>query len=67
MKSWPPSTFGTENKEPKFYHMLLCLPSFRVRHGDGSVSHRMAYDQACDYIDDAPGSAEVIVFEPVKK
>jgi hypothetical protein len=51
----------------RLYHMLLCLPSFRVRMGDGTLSHNMSWDEACDYIDDTPGSAEVIVFEPLTK
>lgn len=52
------------NKLRYWYHALLCLPSFKVKHGDGTMSHKMSYDCARDYIDEEPGSAETIVFEP---
>ena len=50
----------------KFYHALTCQNSFRIRLGDGTLTHRMSYDQARDYIDSEEGTAEVIEFDPVK-
>lgn len=44
----------------QLYHRLCRHASFRVRFGDGTLSHRMTHAQARDY----RAKGEAIVFDP---
>lgn len=50
-----------------WFHALFCLPTFRVRYGDGTLSPQMTYDAAQDYFDDEGSTAEEVVFDPENK